>query len=134
MYKYTWLDASQRKDFQDRWWQLFRMVAKWNKPPALGQIHEIFANKKDLEKELIDLEDISLAAYRAMKYLRLHLEASKTRDEELKTPLHKNGPCSACGKSLDGEANYASMYNLFFCDFECATKFEEEYESESYSG
>lgn len=134
MYKFTWLDASQRKDFQLRWWQVHRMMQKWTKAALPGQVHDIFANKKDLEKEITDLEDLSLAAFRAMKYLRQYVEANKTKDEENNSP-RKNASCASpyCKKSLGGARHYVSGYNVFFCNSQCMAEFEQGYESEDYS-
>lgn len=120
MNKFTWLDAPQRKDFQDRWWHLFRMAEKWRKFVRPGEVHDIFCNKKDLEQEIIDLEDISLSAYRAMKYLKQYVEANKIKDAEAKKPK-KQYHCD-CGVNVtytneyiqgDDDKRYCSMKCMY---------------------
>ncbi len=82
---FNWLDATQQKEFRERWQKIHRMVDQWceRKP---GAVIEIFAGKKTLEREIEDLESLSLAAYRAMKYLREQVKEGKARlgefDEE----------------------------------------------------
>lgn len=68
--KFAFLDADQRRAFRDKWDKVRNMYDKWH---WTGHV-DLFQNKKDLEQEIIDLEDLSLAAYRALKLLRQQLE------------------------------------------------------------
>lgn len=118
MNKFTWLDAAQRKDFQTRWWYLFRQVEKWRKYVRPGEVHDIFCNKKDLEQELIDLEDISLSAYRAMKYLRQYIQANKEKDAQPKQEYF-----CPCGVNLTGATTFfrgvEATWNTYYCSTTC---------------
>ena len=79
---FAFLDEKQRIDYRAKWYYLMDMITKWS-PGSLGKEIKVFANKKALESEISDLEDISLAAYRAMKLLRKQLaEGSRDDDEQ----------------------------------------------------
>jgi hypothetical protein len=75
--KFTFLDVDQRKSFHDKWDKVRNMYDKWH---WSGHV-DLFQGKKDLEKEIEDLEDLSLAAYRALILLRKHLAAANNPDE-----------------------------------------------------
>jgi hypothetical protein len=76
--KYVFLDTVQRKEFREKWYCVNTAIEKWraNTTPGLRfdpSSAKIFTNKKTLEQEIIDLEDLSLAAYRELKFLRKQL-------------------------------------------------------------
>lgn len=70
---FNFLDVKQREAFREKWKHVHKMFTKWS-PFLPGDEVAIFVNKKALEKEINDLEDLSLAAYRAMKLLRKQVE------------------------------------------------------------
>ena len=74
----SWLDKDQRKAFREKWDYVKAMYEKWF---WSGHV-ELQLNKKSLEKEIKDLEDLSLAAYRAMKLLRKQLAEGSKDDFE----------------------------------------------------
>jgi len=76
--KFTWLDAAQRKAFRDKWEKVKAMYDKWF---WSGHV-DIQLGKKALEQEIIDLEDLSLAAYRAAKLLKKQLVEGSRDDYE----------------------------------------------------
>jgi hypothetical protein len=77
MTKFSWLDAAQRKAFWERWEKVKAMHEKWF---WSGHV-DIQLNKKNLEQEIKDLEDLSFAAFRAAKLLKKQL-AEGSRDYE----------------------------------------------------
>ncbi len=78
---FVYLDEKQRSEFRLKWHEVARLATKWHEFKA-GEPIKIFANAKALEKEIDDLENLSLAAYRAMKYLRQQLEANRQDEDD----------------------------------------------------
>lgn len=74
---FLWLDASQRKEFKRRWEIVKSMHEKWF---WSGHI-DLGMGKKTLEDEIRDLENLSMAAYKALKLLKKQLEENDRDDE-----------------------------------------------------
>lgn len=118
--KYSFLDMKQREEFRGKWHQLKRMVDKWgNQIP--GSTIKIFANEKTLEQEIIDLEDLSLSAYRAMKLLRKQLEDGSRDDYKIITLYAEKKSCSACNKDITHSrvTYFSNPDNTVFCSAKC---------------
>lgn len=72
-YSYNWLDHKQRLQLNVKWSEVVQMFEKW-KSFTVGDGIALYANKKSLQKEIEDLEDLSMAAYQAMKLLRKQIK------------------------------------------------------------
>lgn len=119
--KFTALSQSARSQFFDRWYYLQEMVKKWQPETAPGFVIPVFGNIKALEKEIEDLEDVSLSAYRAMKLLKLQLEE-----------LHSayNLYC-ACGRDLT-DVGYLLIRGEYYCNHDCLAKYQPSENNKSY--
>lgn len=138
--KYSYLDANAREEYRKRWYYLKNMVEKWHDPVVVrpGDVIPIFGNRRNLEREIIDLEDISLSAYRAMKCLKALLKDAVERDDEYITPTPTKKPakffCANCSRELTDSQAWLQLYGKYFCDTGCSDEYEQDYEHGSYAG
>lgn len=116
---FSYLSMPQREEYRKIWRKLSAASVKWDYTLP-GDIPKIFRNKKALEQEVIDLEDLSLAAYRAMKTLRRLLKETNSILPEYICP---------CGQDLTEVNDFTTHKGRYFCSHVCmATYYQDRHE------
>lgn len=134
--KWSWLDIGQRDEFRYKWEQVRKMVTKWDDTP-LGTSIPLFSNHKDLEKEIDDLEDLSLAAYRAMKLLKKQLREGSKSDTAFNDALGRSlreqkalHVCHNCKKVITDDPVCVTKdvdghtRKNYYCNLKCLSQYE----------